>query len=281
MPAASDTSGTLVLHTGGRDTSGTLVLHTGGRDASGTPVLHEEGGSGRAGRPHMGLEACGGGGCPADRKRPRRASSTKRAGPSQSAGARRAFTIVELMAVVVVIAILAGIVIGGVQVAQRKAARNRAIADLERLATAIENYRGAKGFCPATKPTDTGFDNNLVYALVYGGGPGQKAFLELRGQELEPRVNDLGDITALKKAQIVDPWGRPWRYKRLGQMAPRDHTGKFRVEGAWDPRSIDTGSEAGSERYEEQNADSYDLYSVGPDGLFGTSDDVTNWAMRL
>lgn len=45
------------------------------------------------------------------------------------------------------------------------------------------------------------------------------------------------------KRKPIDPWRRPYRYK-----SPGTH-----------------------------NTEDYDLYSLGPDGQEGTSDDVTNW----
>jgi len=50
----------------------------------------------------------------------------------------------------------------------------------------------------------------------------------------------------LKRAVEEDPWGHPYVYEYPGR----------------------------------QNVDSYDLYSMGPDGQAGGNDDVTNWSSR-
>ena len=61
--------------------------------------------------------------------------------------------------------------------------------------------------------------------------------------------NDLPDPSKwagpyLKKAEgLIDPWGRPYYYMCPGKMNPN----------------------------------SYDLWSVGPDGIDGTNDDIGNW----
>lgn len=207
-------------------------------------------------------------------RRMRRANGTGRGTSGSMFRSRSAFTLIELMAVLAVIAILAGIVIGGVQVAQRRAARNRAVADLERLATAIENYRGAKGYYPSSERPGSGpgrqFEDALVFRLLYepvaaGAGP----HIELRSRDLDADVGAIGAAaqagTLLRDRRFVDPWGRPWRYRRWGQLGSAERA------SPWHP------DDAG---YRAQNSDTYDLYSVGPDGVFGTADDITNWAAR-
>ena len=206
--------------------------------------------------------------------RMRRANGTGRGASGSLFRSRPAFTLIELMAVLAVIAILAGIVIGGVQVAQTKATRNRALADLERLATAIENYRGAKGFYPSSERPGSGpgrrFGDALVFRLLYEPvSTGSAPCIELRSGDFDADVAafaDAGQAAALLEARrFVDPWGKPWRYRRWGQLGPPEGT------SAWHPG--DSGSKA-------HNADTYDLSSVGPDGVCGTADALTTWAGR-
>ena len=47
----------------------------------------------------------------------------------------------------------------------------------------------------------------------------------------------------LKRSVPLDPWGKPYVYRAPGQ----------------------------------HNRDDYDLFSIGPDGVEGTADDITNW----
>ena len=51
--------------------------------------------------------------------------------------------------------------------------------------------------------------------------------------------------------QLVDAWGNPMRYQPWKGLTPAKNA---------------------------HNVDSYDLWSAGPDGIFGNSDDINNWA---
>jgi general secretion pathway protein G len=58
------------------------------------------------------------------------------------------FTLIELLAVMAIVGILAGLVLGISSYASRKASESRAIADMERLKTAIEEYKIEFGAYP-------------------------------------------------------------------------------------------------------------------------------------
>lgn len=60
----------------------------------------------------------------------------------------RHFTLVELLAVVVIITILATILVGGVTYAMKKADVSKTQAQLEALATALEAFKAEKGYYP-------------------------------------------------------------------------------------------------------------------------------------
>lgn len=66
--------------------------------------------------------------------------------PSPSAA--RAFTLIEVLVVMVVVIVLAGLTIGGFGVIKKKTRIARVQGELARLETAIENYRQTLGFYP-------------------------------------------------------------------------------------------------------------------------------------
>lgn len=118
--------------------------------------------------------------------------------------ARRGFTLVELLAVVAIIAILAGIIIGISGYAGKKSDRARAIADMERLKTAMEEYRMEKGRY---------FNASGDVTVITDGG---QAFSNALGLY----------VTGLR---MTDPWGRPYRYAnsspyvfRIWSKGPQD-----------------------------------------------------------
>ena len=61
---------------------------------------------------------------------------------------RKAFTLVELLVVIAVIALLAGLIIPMAVGARQKAAINRTTAELKQLETAIESYKSKRGHYP-------------------------------------------------------------------------------------------------------------------------------------
>ena len=124
---------------------------------------------------------------------------------------------------------LAGLVVGAAQSARRRAAVTRAQVAIAGLETAIEMHETDTGAWPASG------NEALVVALE---GPSQTAGWE--GPYMRFKEGDLQD------GALLDPWGRPYRYRVPGDAAH------------------------GHEQY-------FDLSSDGPDGTAGTADDVTNW----
>lgn len=116
----------------------------------------------------------------------------------QASSPRRAgFTLVELLAVTAIIAILAGIVLGISGFATKKSDRAKALGDIERIKTALEEYRIENGqYWTKSGPIDTtgsdGFSNK-VGVLIAGG------------------------------IRINDPWGRPYEYEAVGAQPIRSY----------------------------------------------------------
>lgn len=136
---------------------------------------------------------------------------------------RNAFTLIELMLVVIIIGILVAMVVPRIAGRSEQARRAAAQADIEaNLAVALDLYELDNGNYPSTEqglsalitaPTSTPVPENW-------NGP------------------------YLKKRKIpLDPWGRSYKY-----VCPGVH-----------------------------NTEDYDLFSLGPDGVEGGGDDVTNW----
>jgi len=95
-----------------------------------------------------------------------------RPGPSDCArGTTRAFTLIEMLVVIAVIAILASLIFPVAAGVQRARIRRAAQAQMEQVATAIEEYHTKKGFYPPDNgiPNPSGFNyglNQLYYELV-------------------------------------------------------------------------------------------------------------------
>lgn len=104
-----------------------------------------------------------------------------------------AFTLMELMVVVAVIAILASISIATLGYVNRKGAESRAKTEVATLSAAIDNYRLEVGNYPTNQAA-------LYSNLVTTNNPLQKIYFE------PPSGMVSGTI-------FIDPWGNPYQYR--------------------------------------------------------------------
>jgi general secretion pathway protein G len=117
-----------------------------------------------------------------------------------------AFTLLELLAVIALIAILTGIVIGVGQSASGKGKVARARAELAVLGAALESYKAAHGDYPRTSDSA-----ELLQALIGRRGPDQTV---LNGRALleAARFSVSADPFVQSTAVLLDPWEQPYRY---------------------------------------------------------------------
>jgi prepilin-type N-terminal cleavage/methylation domain-containing protein len=181
---------------------------------------------------------------------------------------RGGFTLIELLMVVLVIAIMLSSIFALAAFTNNRSKRAQAIASLEGLRGAIEEYFATFGVYPPTKAVDWshvcvkpdwdppgldwGLHTGLYYHLYVGAQHDRwKTYLKdvnISGGAEHKGVDDLdvggGAVASVTwtncSAVIIDPWGRAVRY------------------------------EVGA------NYQSYTLYSTGPDGVTNTPDDVGN-----
>lgn len=81
------------------------------------------------------------------------------------AGGSRAFTLVELLIVIAIIAILAALVFPITKAVNRTKLRSRAKAEMEQIATAIDSYKAKLGFFPPDNTTNVSY-HQLYYELA-------------------------------------------------------------------------------------------------------------------
>jgi type II secretion system protein G len=105
---------------------------------------------------------------------------------------KSAFTLVELMTVIAIIAILAGLILGVSGYATGKADRSRAIAEMEKIKGGLEEYRLQYGEYPTNGP----------------GAMTGASFISLRNQLTNTMQNTVTDLN------FVDPWGNGYYYSR-------------------------------------------------------------------
>ena len=208
---------------------------------------------------------------------------------------RRGFTLVEVLVVMAIISVLAGIVIASVSVARRFGDLKAVGIEIQTLVQGINGYCQQWGDYPPSslaglkvKPPNT--TNDGIEALVLclssrkKGGP----FFEFKddrltngdGDALSPKDfgvlrKDLDPIQTVPQLfEFIDLWGNPFVYIHNRDYASKkiqyfDRNGKtFTVVAA---RSVKLGT--------YQSATTFQIWSFGANGLNenGDGDDIASW----
>lgn len=131
----------------------------------------------------------------------RSAHATRQISPAPRNSGRRgapAFTLIELLATVAIIVIVAGLTLGTLGYVNRKAAEGRAKAEVAALSAAIDNYKLDLGVYPDADPT-------RLYEELTGQGQ-----LNTNKVYFEAKPSITPD---LKRGPFTDPWGRAYNYR--------------------------------------------------------------------
>jgi general secretion pathway protein G len=128
---------------------------------------------------------------------------------------RTGFTLIELLAVITIIVILAGIVVGGMTFVQDKQNREKAKLQVSLMGKALEEYKLDNGSYPAAaSATGTGQSNMLYKALYWDGASDASKTKKIYLPELDPATSKQGWVEGSgESATIKDPWGSEYRYR--------------------------------------------------------------------
>jgi general secretion pathway protein G len=144
---------------------------------------------------------------------------------------RRAFTLIELIVVIAIIIILAGLILSTVGYVQKKGARSRAEIEIAAMSAACESYKADNGAYPANSDTNTldARTNLDPSAAVYSNAslflyeqlagvtsgsrseiPSGKTYFTFKPNMLLPAPPSNADITAIR-----DPFGNSYGYSTI------------------------------------------------------------------
>lgn len=129
----------------------------------------------------------------------------------------RGFTLMELLVVVTIIVILAGITLGGMSLVQQKTARDKAKVQIKLLESAIEDYQSDNKSYPSSPEPGGENGSEILFEELYNKGFQAKEKIYLG--ELDPDGNAEGKggqgwiRKSANSAQIIDPWGNPYYYR--------------------------------------------------------------------
>ena len=158
---------------------------------------------------------------------------------------KKSFTVTELLVVIAIIVILAGILIGGIGFAGRRADEAKTISAIQELSAALEAFRAEKGFYPPCRTSETVkcYRNSSGVLMLYlGSGTLEYKFVDKQGKAFL-ELNGITGTTRGTANAYIDAWGNALRYQ-----CPGTH-----------------------------NKGAFDLCSYGPDKTANTEDDIANW----
>jgi len=169
---------------------------------------------------------------------------------------RRGFTLVETLAVTVIICILVSVMIGVAKYANLRMATARANAQMASLQTAIEMYKADVGYYPASSIVRYSGSGNAEITnswLLYRALTQTKRYYRAN-------LSDTGSLNGL--TYFKDPWGTPWNYYR---PVPSQSASLVvsNICGTWPAGPFNASYAVGGQR----NPTTYDLYSYGPDTI--------------
>lgn len=112
--------------------------------------------------------------------------------PNVELARRGGFTLIELLAVMSIIALLAGLVLGITKIATSKAATARALADIELIKNELQQMRLDYGAFPKEASVFDGNDTVMTNATIFADWVDDEA----------------------KQFSLTDPWDSSYRYVR-------------------------------------------------------------------
>jgi type II secretory pathway pseudopilin PulG len=170
-----------------------------------------------------------------------------------------AFTIIELLVVISIIIILAGLILSTVGYVQKKGARSRAEAEIAAMSAALESYKADNGIYPTDSdttalkpntmgdPTQTSYQKASLslYKAISGDSDNDanrvaesKAYFPFKPNQLYPLAQDQA-VTFIR-----DPFGNSYGYSTVKNSAPAGTDGYNPTFDLWSTSGLMTNPPA-------------------------------------
>jgi prepilin-type N-terminal cleavage/methylation domain-containing protein len=152
---------------------------------------------------------------------------------------RAGFSLMEMLVVISIIILLAGLTFGGFAFVKDKQARSQAEIQVKLLENALVAYHADNGEYPLYPRADAKGGTSRIFNALYPATAGEKVYLT----ELNPKNDTQGWLegqTGTAGLKIYDPWGNEYYYRTSNPTKP--------------------------DSVFSSNHPDFDLWSAGPDG---------------
>jgi len=164
-----------------------------------------------------------------------------------------AFTLIELLIVMAIVIVLAGLILATANYVQKKGYRSRAEAEIAAISAALENYKADNGVYPSTVETNTLKANTMgdprgasytsaslaLYKLISGDADNStdrsaesKSYFTFKPNQLSPTDQTLAVL------YIKDPFGHSYGYSTAKASAPTGTDGYNPTFDLWSTAGV-------------------------------------------
>jgi general secretion pathway protein G len=157
-------------------------------------------------------------------------------GPRSATAATAAFTLVELLVVISIIVILAGLILATTGYVQKKGARSRAEAEIAAISAALESYKADNGIYPrdttnnttdnldaraSGNPTSYQAASLFLYNSLFGATNGSRTPASGAKSYFTFKPNMLSPVDQSQAVEYIrDPFGNSYGYSTANQANP-------------------------------------------------------------
>jgi prepilin-type N-terminal cleavage/methylation domain-containing protein len=209
----------------------------------------------------------------------------------RAARARAGFTLVEMLVVIAIIGVLAGLLLVGVRAFRRSGHVNAATSRIQALKLALEHYSGDFGDFPPTSLAAFGLQGtngknegieSLLHCLTTKKGEQTPYFepekAEIGNTDADSLLRNVADsrLEGKEAFELLDPWGNPYVY-----FHHRDLRGgpKLETYTKGDGNVLKAKPKPDERTKAYPGSTTYQIWSFGPNGENedGGGDDIKSW----